>query len=528
MNIDVSDGPIQDEQRQYLSKVGKEAGFAFSGRVFGLLFGFVAQTVFARLLGADIMGVFVLSWTVLLGVTLLTNFGFEYSLVRYIAKYVTSGRPGEGRSALLLGLRTNVATSLVLTAAVILLREPIAIGVFHEPRLAPVLLWMSLGIVPYSLMRTLGGALCGLKEVKWFTIGFDVSHRVIRFALFLLLFYVGSGALVERGLFDIVASTVIATFACAALLAVFLWWRGGEIFGGRAVAAAGIPGREIMSYSSALLADAFIAFALQHSGRILLGVFLVPADVGVYNIVSMLGMLITFVVLSFNPIFSPVISDLFHRDRLDLLRPLVRSVTRWVILMSLPFYAWIIVAGESTLGVFGDEFVRGYTALVLVGTGRMIGASAGPGGITLAMTGYQKWNIMNALVLALTAIGLSIVFVPRMGIAGAGLATGIALALIDIARLVEARLLLKINPYDRGTVKVAVTAAIVVALSFLTHRFVTVPSGVHWSAAVFVACVLAVGLLTVALGVREEDRLVLRSVLNRVRRVRGGNSGDGA
>ena len=75
----------QTEYRQYLSKVTKEAGFAFSGKVFGVLFGFVAQAIIANLLGADLLGVFVLAWTVVQAVTLVATFGYELSFIRYIA-----------------------------------------------------------------------------------------------------------------------------------------------------------------------------------------------------------------------------------------------------------------------------------------------------------------------------------------------------------------------------------------------------------------------------------------------------------
>ena len=104
-------GPIRDEQKQYLSKVTREAGFAFTGKVFGLLFGFIAQAIFARLLGADMLGVFVLGWTVVSGITILTTLGFEQSFVRFISKYHASGRPREARAVFLLGVRLSVVAA---------------------------------------------------------------------------------------------------------------------------------------------------------------------------------------------------------------------------------------------------------------------------------------------------------------------------------------------------------------------------------------------------------------------------------
>jgi len=508
-------GPIQDEQKQYLSKVTKEAGFAFTGKVFGLLFGFVAQAIFARLLGADVLGVFVLGWTVVFGVTILTTLGFEFSFVRFISKYHSSGRPREARAVFLVGVRLTVVAAVIGTVAVILLRTPLAYRVFHEYRLERVLLWISLAVIPFSLMRVLAGALRALKDIRSFIIGFDVSHRIFKFVLFIALYYVG------LRLYAIVGAAIGATSLSACLLAFFLRRRDPSLLS-RATAPAPIPKKNIVVYSGAMLTDSFLAFAMQHSGRIMIGIYLASADVGVYNIAAVMGMLVLLVRMSFVTIFAPVISDLYHRDRLDLLRPLFRSVTRWTIILSLPIYLWIVVAGDTMLGVFGQEFVRGYGALLFLSTGLMIAACTGPVGAFLAMTGYQRWNVYNAIALAVISVGLNILLVPRMGITGAGLAVGLAHALVNIARLIQVRLLLKISPYDRSSMKVATTTAIALVLAIAARVYLVIPGGIEWSFAVAVVSATVVALLTIAMGVKEEDKLILATILRKVRRSKGG------
>ena len=508
-------GPIHDEQRQYLSTVAKEAGYAFTGKVIGLLFGFVAQAVFARLLGADVLGVFVLGWTVVLGITILTSFGFESGFVRYISKYRSTGRPHEAKSVFLLGVRVSVVAAAVGSIVMVLLRVPLASRVFHESRLESVLAWLALAVVPFSLMRIFSGALRALKDIKSFIIGFDVSHRIGRLVLFLALYALG------LRLYGIVGATIGATFLSMFLLLFFLKRRGPFLFD-RSIVPRPIPRKGIILYSGGFLTDSFMSFSMEHSGRIMLGVFLVSADVGVFNVAALLASLVSFVLLSFNTIFSPVLSDLYHRDRFDMLVPLFRSVTRWVIIMTLPIFLWILVAGETTLGLFGAEFVRGYDALLFAAIGLLIGACTGPVGITLGMTGHQKWNVYNAVALAVISVGLNVALVPKMGVAGAGLALGTAQALVNTARLIQVRLLLKINPYDRSTVKVGATALIALALAVLARVYLVIPRGIGWSLVVAAASVVVVALPTLAMGVREEDRLVLRTVLRKVRRAREG------
>jgi O-antigen/teichoic acid export membrane protein len=513
---ELTQADFQAEQKRYLSTVTKEAGFAFTGKVFGLMFGFIAQAVYARLLGADMLGVFVLAWSIVTGFALLSTLGFEFSLVRYVSKYESSGQSREARSVFLLGARITVAVSVVGVALLLLLRTPLAFRAFHEYRLQSVLAWMSLAILPFGLMRLSSGALRGLKDIKSFIVGFDVFHRISRMVVFVVLYWFG------LRLYGMVGATVVATCLAAGLLFFLLRRRGPFLFD-RSVTPAPIPRRSIVTYSSAMLADAFVAFSMQHSGRLVLGIFLESSDVGVYNIAALLATLITFILLSFNTIFSPVVSDLFHRERMELLGSIFRSVTRWTIILSLPLYLWILVAGETTLAVFGREFVRGNEALLYMATGLFIAVSTGPVGVALAMTGHQKWNVYNAIALAVVSIGLNVVLVPRMGIAGAGVAAGIAQALVKVARLVQVRFLLKLTPYDRSSLRVTATVMVTVIGAILFRTFARLPRGLEWSFIAFVACALVVGGLTAAMGVTREDRLVLAMILRKIRRVRGGS-----
>ena len=502
------------EYRSYLSKVSKEAGFAFSGKVFGLIFGFAAQAIIANLLGADLLGVFVLAWTVIQAFSIITTFGFEGSLIRYVSMYVSQGRPGAARKAVLLAVRIGVAASLLGVAAIILLRHPIAVGFFKEPRLVDALVWISFMLVPFTIMKILSGTLRGLKDVKRDVLGSDISYRVMRLAAFLVFYMIGWEL---RG---IVGAAVVASAFSASVLIGFVRRSPSGIFR-PGTSPEAVPVRDVVVYSSAMLADTAMAFGMQHSDRLILGFYLPSADVGIYNVAALVASLTTFVLLSFNAIFSSVISDVFHRGRHDLLRSLFRSVARWIMIPTLAIYAWIIAGGDATLSVFGDEFVRGYPALALLATGMSFGASAGSVGLCLAMTGYQRYNVWNTLAMAAISIGLNVVLVPRMGIAGAGLATGAAFVLVNVARIIEVRVLLGVSPYGRETLKVLATAGIVLAGAFVVRRYVPVPRNILGSILTFVASAGLVGGLTWAFGISEEDHMVLDALAARLGRIRG-------
>jgi O-antigen/teichoic acid export membrane protein len=61
------------------------------------------------------------------------------------------------------------------------------------------------------------------------------------------------------------------------------------------------------------------------------------------------------------------------------------------------------------------------------------------------MSGFQKYNLINALVALFTNISLNIMLIPKFGITGAALGTAIALFLISLLRCVENYSLLRLN-----------------------------------------------------------------------------------
>jgi O-antigen/teichoic acid export membrane protein len=498
------------EYRRYLSKATKEAGFTFFGQIFALGFGFVANAVIARLLGADVLGVFVLAWTVVMAVSILTTFGFEGGFVKYISMYVSQGRKAEARSVFAFGIAFGLLAGAVGTVAVILLRRPLAYSFFKEPRLAPALLIIAFAMIPYTVTRLQAAALRALKDMRRSVLGSEIWYRVPRLAVFLLLFYAGFRLL------GIVGAVVVACGFSAVATLRFLRARGAFLLGGGPRAA--IPRREVLGYSSQMLAETTTAFALIQSGRLVLGYYLSSADVGVYNVVALLASLATLFSFSFNAIFSPMIADVYHRGGVDLMASLLHTITRWIVILTLPMFAWLLVSGDAVLSLFGSEFVRGYAALAILAAAQLFEGAGGTASSCLAMTRYQRYNVYNILVMAVVSVALNVYLVPRAGIVGAAAATGAAIVLVNIARLIEARALLKVFPYDRASLKIAVTAAVLFAVAAAARAWVPVPSGWSWAVATL-ALSYAVGLgLTVLMGIAREDRLIWSSLFGKLGR----------
>jgi O-antigen/teichoic acid export membrane protein len=498
------------EYEGYLSKATKEAGFTFFGQIFAMGFGFVANAVIARLLGADILGVFVLAWTVVMAASILTTFGFEGGFVKYISMFVGQDKKDEARSVFAFGIRFGIVAGALGTLLIIALRGPLAHAFFKEPRLEKALFFVAFAMIPYTVTRLQAAALRALKDMRRSIIGAEIWYRVTRLAVFLVLVPMGFRLL------GIVGAVLVACVCSAAATLYFLRLRGPFLL--RRGSRTGVPRREIVTYSSQMLAETATAFALMQSGRLVLGYFLPSADVGVYNVVVLLATLATLFTFSFNAIFSPIIADVYHRGRVGLMESLLHTITRWIVILTLPMFAWLVISGQSVLRMFGYEFTRGYTALVILAAAYMIESATGSISSCLAMTKYQRYNVYNILVMAVVAVVLNVILVPRMGILGAAIGTGAAVVLVNIVRLIEGKLLLGVFPFDRSSLKILVTAGVLVGLAILGREWIGVPRRWYWSIATFGACYAVGAGVTFLLGIEREDRLIWSTVLAKFRR----------
>jgi O-antigen/teichoic acid export membrane protein len=133
---------------------------------------------------------------------------------------------------------------------------------------------------------------------------------------------------------------------------------------------------------------------------------------------------IAFGLVAVNAWAAPLISDLHTRGDHAALQRMVRLAARGIFAFTLPVSLVVVVGGTWILALFGHEFVRAYTALVILTASQVVNALVGPVGFLMTMTGRQN---LAAKILALHAvmmIVLNLLLIPRMGIEGAAVATG--------------------------------------------------------------------------------------------------------
>jgi O-antigen/teichoic acid export membrane protein len=103
---------------------------------------------------------------------------------------------------------------------------------------------------------------------------------------------------------------------------------------------------------------------------------------------------------------------------------------RYVLLVAVPATLAIVLLGKPLLAAaLGPAFSDAYVPMAIIAVGQLLGVTAGPVGVLLAMTGHE---VSVARVLALTAlvsVVLTVLLAKLFGVAGAAVATSVSLVL---------------------------------------------------------------------------------------------------
>ena len=144
----------------------------------------------------------------------------------------------------------------------------------------------------------------------------------------------------------------------------------------------------------------------------------------------------------------------------------------------------------------------------------MFDVATGPTGYMLVMSGRPYLTMANNVFALVLNIGLNVLLIPHYGIRGAAVAWALSIALINVAKVAQVWVTLRMHAFDIGFAKGCVAGAV----AFLPGLAVRSAMGGLTGAIVGAVAVTTVyvGVL-LALGLREEDRLVLRRLAERAR-----------
>jgi O-antigen/teichoic acid export membrane protein len=444
-----------------LGKIARGGVLMLGGSGIEAALGFALAVVAGRWLGKHDYGLFSLGWQVITLSVILSEVGLPMAVLRYVAVYDGEQDPEGAKGAAYGGTLFAGLLGGAIAAVLFAGTHRVAEHVFHKPDLALILPIMAVQL-PIVAVTTM------LMRVTQ-------ARGTMRYRVLVEKILLPSSRLILVGLllaagFGLVGAAWGSTVACTVSLVAATYMALGVMR--RAWGAARPRWRElrpVLLYAIPLVLSALALFGRRRGVILALGVSGTAGDIGLYSAAERAALAGALGLNAIGAIFSPIAADLYNRKHYDELHQILKTSTAWIVMVVLPAAVLLALCAPEVLAAFGKDFPEAAVALTILAAAQIISCTYGSVDYLFAMAGKQWVAVIDLTFFAFVAMGLAYYLTPKMGVAGAAIAGAVGLLGPRTARMTEVAVLIRMNPFGPGHLRVAACAVPPAVLAVAWH-----------------------------------------------------------
>ncbi|MCX6070449.1 MAG: oligosaccharide flippase family protein [Chloroflexi bacterium] len=407
--------PDRFVQNPLIQRLLRNSGYILSANTASAALSFVQTLMAARLLGVAGYGTLGIITVFASNINRLTSFRMGELVIRYVGKYSTEGDPRRAMAVFKAAGLTEMLSSVLAYALVVLLSPWAARTLAKDPSVAGMFSLYGLVLLA-NLMAESSTAL--LQYLNRFRL---IAAFTVGQSLLTLLLIAGAFS-AHGGLQAIVLAYLIgkAAWAVAITLAAFVearrhwegrWWI-------TPLATLRGDARELAKFALSTNASATINLVTRDSDILWLSWLSTPIEVGYYKAAR------TFINVIFVPI-DPLISTTYRELAREAaarqwanVRHLLRTGSLIASTWAVPACLGLTVLGSWFLSWYGPEFGAAYPAMVLLLAGVLVANVFYWSRILLHALGHATYPMRTYLIVGLLQILGILLLVPRLGAPG--------------------------------------------------------------------------------------------------------------
>jgi O-antigen/teichoic acid export membrane protein len=385
---------------------------------------FFTALFIARVTGDTGFGIYTTVFTWISIISVGATLGLDDLLLKQLPIYHEHKNASKIRGILSWSNWMGLSFGLLCTIVLLLLANFSGIETLN--RYADYFFWAGWVIPLFVLMHINQAALRGLHLFGWGQFA-EKFVQPFSFFLVLLLFYgIHNYELTDE--YAILARTI--SFLITAIVALFLLFKFTSVYKIEKAS------YEIKYWWGSCRYFAITSLLYIINTRIdivFLSFYQIPeAEIGYYNAALKLSdmALIPFAVLY--TVTAPMFSTLYAKNKLEELQVFFTKTTRLACLIITIILLVLVLGGEWFLALFGENFKRGYSILLILCVTKFVHVFVGPVNYLLMMVNLEKEATLVLLASVLLTMGLHTIWIPLYGIEGAGYATLVGLLLFEV------------------------------------------------------------------------------------------------
>lgn len=407
----------------------------------GIGIGFLLQIYLARILEINSYGiyVYVLAWLSIL--SLISRMGLDQASKKFIPKYI-SEKESPDLSEFLRFSTTRVSlVSLLLGGFVLIYVGFGGIDLNYEEQITFFLGSFLLLLISQSTLIS-----SFIESLKKISFPLSQTHIVRPLLLISGLYIISKFVKVEA--FTALYINIVCTAFVLTLMIFYLK---------RSLPIKHQPRTKIdpnwTKVALPLFLTSGIHLLMTQTDIILLGFFLDKSSVGVYASASKITQLAVFGLTAVNVVVSPLISELYSKNKIKKLQEVVSSAAMITTVFTIPIVLVLAIFSKDLLILFGKDFVAGDSALKILLIGQTINSFTGSVAFLMTMTNYHNQSFYILLIASFFNITLNLVLIPFLGMEGAAISTAVTTIFWNITMYVYMKKKLNIDSSFLGLIK---------------------------------------------------------------------------
>lgn len=396
----------------------KTSSILMAARVGGTGLGFLIQLALVRLMPPVDYGIYVVAMSLAAVLSIVCAFGMPSVAARFVAAYQEAG----DKSRLAGFLRSSIGriagkSALIALVAVVTVWSGVVDASYQMPLILACL------IAPVLAAMRFGGALSNAARRFYLTYLPDVTLKPILLVAGLAGMYLLAYPLTTSNVLLVHLAVVFA--ACCVLWVFLRPRRQFDLEGVDPVTDSSTWRRAATPMIFVTLLTSFLADI-----DILLLSALLPAEqVGIFSVCLRIMLLIEFGIQTVFQMTTPDLAEAKARDEPSMMKAAMRRAQHMTFCFTLAALCGVFLLGEWLLLLFGEGFVIGANALVLLVAGQVVRSAFGPVTQALTVAGAQMRSLVSYGVALLVLIVGNVLFVPIMGLEGAAVMLSCAMVL---------------------------------------------------------------------------------------------------
>ena len=261
------------------------------------------------------------------------------------------------------------------------------------------------------------------------------------------------------------------------------------------------------------------------TGSFVLGFFKSVTEVGLYNVVVPIAILLSIAPEIFLQLFFPLVTKEYSIKNFEFIKKTSKQIGKWIFMINMPVFFLMVLFPEMIIKIlFGQDYIVATNSLRFLAFGSLFSSIFLVSQNLVSMAGKSKIIFYDVIFVSFLNVILNISIIPRqfifgmdnsLGITGAAIATSFSLLVLSFLFLIQARHYTSAIPLKKEMFKIFLASLFSCAAMIILKNILetTVVSFIFMTMFFLLIYLLLLFLLRVF---DEEDIMILKNIKNKI------------